>query len=68
MRVALLAALAAALLSCSNGEKKESKPAAEIMKNYTDTLAAAPEKAKKTVEKSDERTSSMDRMMKELDK
>jgi hypothetical protein len=47
--------------------KKEGKSAGEIMKNYSDTLATAPEKAKAAVEKSDERTSGTEKIMKELD-
>lgn len=68
MRALVLAALAVMLVACSGGEKKEGKSAGEIMKNYSDTLATAPEKAKAAVEKSDERTADMDKMMKELDK
>ncbi|MBI5468600.1 MAG: hypothetical protein HY891_05645 [Deltaproteobacteria bacterium] len=68
MRFLILAALAVMLVSCSGGEKKEGKSAGEIMKNYSDTLASAPEKAKAAVEKSDERTSGTEKMMKELEK
>jgi len=68
MRALILAVLAVTLVACSSGEKKESKSAGEIMKEYSDTLATAPEKAKAVAEKAEERASGMDKMMKELDK
>lgn len=68
MRALILAALAVMLVACSGGENKDSKSAREIMKDYSDTLATAPEKAKAAAEKARERDEGVERMMKELDK
>lgn len=68
MRALILAALAVTLVACSGGEKKESKSAGEIMKDYSETLATAPEKAKAAAEKARERDAGVEKLMKELDR
>lgn len=68
MRALILAALAVTLVACSGGEKKENKSAGEIMKDYSETLATAPEKAKAAAEKARERDAGVEKLMKELDR
>jgi hypothetical protein len=68
MRALLLIVAAAVLVACSNGAKDEGKSAKEVMKDYTGTLAGAPEKARKAVEKTGERNTETDKALKELDK
>lgn len=68
MRALLLIVVAVALVACSSGAKDEGKSAKEVMKDYTGTLAVAPEKAKKAVENTVERNSETENALKELDK
>lgn len=70
MRVIFLAALAFMLVACSGNEKgdEKGKSAGEIMKNYTDTLATAPDKARDAAKKVNEQASETEKMIKDLDK
>ncbi len=58
------------LISCSNGPKNEDKrkSAKEIMHDYSENLANAPDKARKAAALEEKRNASQEEAIKELDK